>query len=164
MLLAHTLSCALRRWGRKPVLPIALSSVPGAWDGLMNIRPLNEIKCLILCVDLAVLKTRLSSQPSWIFRKKRDRSLSFPCSGILQDQGLRPASVSSAPSLPPAPIPLQHLSQASHWVPSPLIQLLVDLPSEKYAETQATRAQSYFQLGRRRQLGKGLFSEPGNPE
>lgn len=54
-------------------------------NSLMNIRSLNEIKLLILCFDLAILKTRLGYQPNWTFRKKRDRSISSPCSGLLQD-------------------------------------------------------------------------------
>lgn len=75
----------------------------------------------------------------------------------------------SACSLPPASSPLCSVSQkplALHLVPNPLIRLLVDLPSDNHAGTQATCSQSYFQLVRKRQLGKrlqALFPEPGNP-
>lgn len=74
------------RWGRKNAsVTHALSSVPGTWYGLMDIRGLNEDKLLILCFDLAITKTGL--------RQEEEGSIYvFPLLRLLQDQGLTSAS------------------------------------------------------------------------
>lgn len=107
--------CAQARREECQCYPLSCPQCLVHGNGLRNIGSLNEIKLLILCFGLAILKTRLEYQPSWTVRKKKDRSTSSLCSGHLQGQGQRPASVSSAPSRPPAPDPLQHLSQPVAW-------------------------------------------------
>lgn len=128
----------------------------------------NENQFLVLCFDFADHKTGVKVSATLDMKAGGVEACASPAQGSSRTQawGLPRHLCCSARSLPPASSPLRSVSQkplALHLVPNPLIRLLVDMPSDNHAGTQATCSQSYFQLVRRRQLEKrprALFPLP----
>lgn len=95
---ASDIHSQLEALGRVPVSFITLSSVSGTGlahgqclvdTGLLNNKP------LVLCFDFPIQRSYGVPGSSKLDLKEEEEQLSFLLSGLLQDQGLRPASVHS---------------------------------------------------------------------